>query len=140
MELPKIKNNNFIVSLVGNDLDELNTFIGSKKKRIWVICALQRDTKKVVRFAVGTRTNKTLNKITYTLQLAQATKIYTDKLINYKSLISNKIHSTCKYKTNHIERTFLNLRTHLKRLNRRTVCFSKSKSMLLAILAIYFWT
>lgn len=82
------------------EIDELNTFIGNKNKRIWVVCALQRDTRKVVRFTVGARTNKTLSKVTSTLQLAEAKKIYTDKLINYKSLNSyytkvwNKLYRT----------------------------------------------
>ncbi|MFY1046718.1 IS1 family transposase [Chryseobacterium sp. GP-SGM7] len=34
----------------------------------------------------------------------------------------------------------LNIRTHLKRLNRRTICFSKSNLILIAILKIYFWS
>lgn len=121
------------------ELDELNTFVRYKSKRIWIVCALQRDTRKVVRFTVGTRTNRTLSKITSTLQLAKAKKIYTDKLVNYKNLITHKIHTTQKYGTNYVERTFLTLRTHLKRLNRRTIGFSKSKIVLKAILVIYFW-
>ncbi|HMW09684.1 MAG TPA: transposase, partial [Bacteroidia bacterium] len=31
------------------------------------------------------------------------------------------------------------LRTHLKRLNRRTICFTRSAIMLFACLKIYFW-
>jgi hypothetical protein len=42
--------------------------------------------------------------------------------------------------TNHIERKNLSLRTHLKRLNRRTICFSKSLVILSACLRIYFWS
>ncbi|MBN9294195.1 MAG: transposase, partial [Flavobacteriia bacterium] len=48
----------------------------------------------------------------------------------------HKIHRRC---TNHIERQNLNLRTHLKRLNRKTICYSKSLMMLLAVVKIYFW-
>ncbi len=121
------------------EVDELNTFVGSKNKRIWIVCALQKDTRKIVRFVVGKRTNKTLSKITSTLQLAKATKIYTDKLVNYKSLICNKIHNTKKYGTNYIERKFLTLRTHIKRLNRRSICFSKNILVLQAIISIYFY-
>ncbi len=121
------------------EVDELNTFIGNKSRRIWVVCALERDTRKIVRFAIGKRTNKTLAQITSTLQLAKATKIHTDKLVNYKSLICDKIHSTKKYGTNYVERKFLTLRTHIKRLNRRSICFSKNIIVLQAIIAIYLW-
>ncbi len=121
------------------ELDELNTFIGNKTQRVWIVCALQKDTGKVVRFTVGRRTNCTLAQITNTLKLARAAKIHTDKLKNYNSLIPSSIHHTQKYGTNHIERLFLTLRTHLKRLNRRTISYSKSYNILTAILTIYFW-
>ncbi|WP_255539589.1 IS1 family transposase [Flavobacterium sp. CLA17] len=39
-----------------------------------------------------------------------------------------------------MERKNLTLRTHLKRLNRRTICFSKSLVVFTAVLKIYFWT
>uniref|UniRef100_UPI0038B39A68 IS1 family transposase n=1 Tax=Flavobacterium soli TaxID=344881 RepID=UPI0038B39A68 len=42
--------------------------------------------------------------------------------------------------TNHIERNNLTLRTHLKRLNRRAICFSKSLIVLVFVLKIYFWS
>ena len=33
----------------------------------------------------------------------------------------------------------LNFRTHLKRLNRRTICFSRSNEMLASVVKIYLW-
>ncbi|WP_409070947.1 IS1 family transposase [Flavobacterium sp.] len=38
-----------------------------------------------------------------------------------------------------MERKNLSLRTHLKRLNRRSICFSKNLIILNAVLRIYFW-
>jgi len=58
-----------------------------------------------------------------------AERIYTDKLKNYEYIISGKVHRTTLYQTNHIERMNLTLRTHLKRLNRKTICFSGSVSI-----------
>ena len=40
--------------------------------------------------------------------------------------------------TNHIERHNLTIRTHIKRLTRRTICFSRKAIMLYAVLKIYF--
>jgi insertion element IS1 protein InsB len=63
----------------------------------------------------------------------------TDRLKNYRYLIDEKLHSVKSFGTNHIERKNLTLRTHLKRLNRRTICFSRGLIMLISILKIYFW-
>nr|WP_255505091.1 IS1 family transposase [Algoriphagus sp. Y33] len=71
--------------------------------------------------------------------MAQTKAISTGRLKNYKYLIPKKIHLTNVNGINHIERMNLNLRTHLKRLNRRTICFSRSVAMLAACLKIYFW-
>jgi insertion element IS1 protein InsB len=121
------------------EVDELCTYIGNKKRKCWVAYSLRKDTKEVVNFVVGTRTKRTLQQITNSLLLSEATTIYTDKLNIYKSLIPVGIHCSKKYNINLIERKNLTLRTHLKRLNRKTICFSKSLLMLIACLNIYFW-
>ena len=121
------------------EVDELCTYIGNKNRKRWVAYSLRKDTKEVVNFAVGTRTKRTLQQITNSLLLSEATTIYTDKLNIYKSLIPSAIHCSRQYRINHIERKNLTLRTHLKRLNRKTICFSKSILMLTACLKIYFW-
>ncbi|MBW7867331.1 MAG: hypothetical protein H3C31_03280 [Brumimicrobium sp.] len=89
--------------------------------------------------SVGTCCKRTLLKVTETLILSEAKIIYTDGLDLYKQLIPKTIHEKHKRCTNHIERQNLTLRTHLKRLNRRTICYSKSLVMLLAMVKIYFW-
>lgn len=121
------------------EVDELRTFIKRKDRLIWIVYALERVSRQVVSFAVGPRTNKTLNIVLKTLILSDARQIYTDKLVNYSYLIRSNIHHTSNYGTNHIERKNLTLRTHLKRLNRRSICFSRSIAMLNACLMIYFF-
>jgi IS1 family transposase len=71
--------------------------------------------------------------------LARCKQIYTDGLDIYGFVIPKKLHRVKRYGTNHIERKNLSLRTHLKRLNRKTIAFSKSLLMLEACLKIYFW-
>lgn len=121
------------------EVDEILTYVGSKKKLYWIVYALEKDTRRVVDFAIGSRTNKTLRKITDRLLLSSASKVYTDKLLNYKYLIPKDIHSTKYRGTNYIERNNLTIRTHLKRLNRRSICYSKSAVLLSACLKILFW-
>ncbi|MBL7713339.1 MAG: IS1 family transposase [Chitinophagaceae bacterium] len=121
------------------EVDEIKSFIRKKKREIFIVYALNRTTKEVVSFNVGSRTKKTLKVVTDTLLLSDAKRIYTDGFPSYRYLMSGKVHCEWQYQTNHIERMNLNLRTHLKRLNRRTICFSKSVAMLAACLKIYFW-
>jgi insertion element IS1 protein InsB len=121
------------------EVDELRTYIKKKQKTIWVVLALEKSTKKVLSFNVGSRTNNTLKVVLTTLELSKPKAIFTDNLKSYRYLIDNKIHQTIQYGTNHVERANLSLRTNLKRLNRKTICFSKSATMLFAILKIYFW-
>lgn len=121
------------------EVDEMKSFIRRKNNHIWVAYALDRYSKQVVSFSVGTRTNSTLNIVLETLRLSEAKRIYTDRLRNYRSLIDRRVHRTSLYGTNHIERNNLTVRTHLKRLSRRTICFSRSVVILTAILKIYFW-
>lgn len=121
------------------EVDEMCTYIRHKRNFVWLVYALEKNSKTVVSFNVGKRTNKTLNRVLDTLKLSEAKKIFTDRLKNYRYLIDEKLHSVKRFGTNHIERKNLTLRTHLKRLNRRTICFSKSLIVLVSILKIYFW-
>ena len=121
------------------EVDEMRTFIGKKSMLRWIVYALDRESKEVVSFNVGRRTNKTLKRVIKSLELSNARKIYTDKLKNYRYLIKSKIHNTQSRCTNHIERHNLSVRIHLKRLNRKTICFSRRLVVLMAVLRIYFW-
>lgn len=121
-------------------VDELFTYIKNKKNKIWIAYSFEPKTKKIINFVVGRRNKTNLKKITYTIILSEPEKISTDKLNIYKELIPNNIHSTKFRGINDIERNNLNLRTHIKRLNRRTICYSKNLRMLIAIVKIYFWS
>lgn len=122
------------------EVDEIRTFYKCKTRLIWLVYALRKDTKEVADFAIGRRTKKTLQKVIGTVLLSGPEKIHTDKLSLYNSVIPGNIHDSKRYGTNHIERKNLTLRTHLKRLNRRTICFSKSLAVFAACLKIYFWS
>lgn len=121
------------------EVDEMCTYVHHKRNFIWIVYALERDTKKVVSLAVGKRTNRTLSRVLETLKLSNPKGISTDGLKNYRYLIEEQLHSVKRYGTNHIERKNLTVRTHLKRLNRRTICFSKSLVLLISVLKIYFF-
>ncbi|WP_339625736.1 IS1 family transposase [uncultured Winogradskyella sp.] len=119
------------------EIDELHTKINGKRK--CVVYAINRKTKQVIDFSVGSRSNDTISKVTDTVLLLNPKRIYTDGWSSYKSLVPKAIHRVIKSQTNTIERFNLNLRTHLKRLSRKTLCYTKSKVVLDAILRLYFW-
>ena len=121
------------------EVDELKTYIKNKTKDCWVIYAIDKQTRQVMDLKVGGRTKKNLKRVTDTLLLANCKQIFTDGLGLYRQIIPAALHKVRRYGTNHIERKNLTIRTRLKRLNRKSIAFSKSLLMLEACLKIYFW-
>lgn len=121
ISLPKMKEGS------NYEIDELCTFVKRKSKRIWIVYAFEKETKKVVGFNIGTRTSLTIQEVVNNVCLSFPKAIFTDKLKHYKSLIPSYIHKTVRFGTNHIERKNLTLRTHLKRLNRKQFVLVKVK-------------
>jgi len=120
-------------------VDELHTFVQKKNKEVCVIFSWDQALKRVLSLAIGTRSKANLRKVIHPLLEAEVESINTDGYSGYRGVVPKKKHTTFKRRNNGIERQNLNLRTHLKRLNRRTICFSKSVVMLLAVVKIYFW-
>jgi insertion element IS1 protein InsB len=124
---------------VSLEVDELWTYIKRKENEYWVAYAIDRRTRLVVDFIVGKRTKATLKELIDSLLRLNPKVIRTDKLTIYEYLIPKKLHRRGATLINRIERKNLSIRTHLKRLSRRTICFSRSLKMLESCLRIYFW-
>lgn len=121
------------------EVDELSTYVGNKQNRVWVAYALDRSTKEVVGIRVGKRSKRMLKPLVDTLLFAAAKRIHTDGCDIYPTLIPANLHRVKRFATNGIERMNLTLRTRLKRLGRRTICYSKCAAMLAACVAIVCW-
>lgn len=119
------------------ELDELCTYVQNKGKRRWVISAISRGTGQIIAVKVGARTKKNLSCVVNELLELSPLAIYTDKLPVYRSLIPRHIHKTKQRGINKIERFYLSLRTHIKRLNRRTICYSKKQDVLESLVKLY---
>ena len=120
------------------EVDELWTYIGRKENEYWLAYALDRRGQ-VADFVIGKRTKTTLRGLIDRLLESGVKTIRTDRLSHYQRLIPKNRHSCKPYGINHIERMNLSIRTHIKRLSRRTICFSRSSRMLESCLKIYFW-
>lgn len=120
--------------------DELWTYIDENdpSNYSWITYAINRNTKAVIEIAFGSRNKKNLGKVIRAVKAQNPKKIITDKLIAYPNLVKPFNHDTYRYSNNHIERGNLTLRTHIKQLFRRTICFSKSQKMLEACVLLYF--
>jgi insertion element IS1 protein InsB len=121
------------------EVDELHTFIQHKNAVMCVIFSWDQQSKQALSLIVGTRSKANLRKVINPLLEVDVESINTDRYSGYRGVVPKKKHTTFKRRNNGIERQNLNLRTHLKRLNRRTICYSKSIAMLLAVVKIYFW-
>ena len=121
------------------EVDELWTYIGRKSNEYWVAYGLNRKTLQVADFIVSKRTKATLKVLVEELLTAHPKVIRTDRLTHYQRIIPKTLHRAGAYCINRIERKNLSIRTHLKRLSRRTIAFSRNKEMLENCLRIYFW-
>jgi len=122
------------------EVDEMWTYVSSCKKRDikWIMYAINKKTNQVMDLVVGSRTTDNLSIVINKLKQLSPKKIITDKLNIYPNVINPIEHDTRRYRNNKIERSNLNLRTHLKRLGRKTICYSKSVKMLENCLLLYF--
>ena len=119
------------------EIDELYTYVGSKDRPCYIIYVINRITRKIIDFVIGARTKENIKRLVDKLMLFFPKRIYTDNLNIFPLLIPASIHRTHQYKTNRIERKNLTIRTHLKRLSRKTICYSKSVAMLEASVRLY---
>jgi insertion element IS1 protein InsB len=98
-----------------------------------------RERKKVVAFQNGKKTDENCKLLIDKLKKARVRNYHTDAWESYQKYLPPENHFIGKLGTVNIERNNLNFRTHLKRLERRTICFSKSEEMHDAVIKIYVW-
>ncbi len=103
--------------------DEQWSYVGSKKNQRWLWYFLDQATKKVVAYVFGPRTDKTFKQLLQLVEHLPISHIFTDDWQAYKRCLTHVNHTVSKKFTQNIERMNLNLRTHIKRLARKTICF-----------------
>ncbi|MDQ3009795.1 MAG: IS1 family transposase [Acidobacteriota bacterium] len=115
------------------ELDELWSFVLKKSRKRWVWIALCRQTRQVVAFVVGNRSEATCRKLWKKIPAAyQAAHCYSDFRKAYQNVIPEDQHTACgkeSGQTAHIERWNNTLRQRLARFVRKTLSFSKKDRM-----------
>ena len=86
---------------------------------------------------MGTRKDAVFLKLTTLLAPLGVTNYYTDKAGVYQRHLPPEQHTVGKLTMQKIERKHLTLRTRLKRLARKTLCFSRSRVMHDLLIGLY---
>ena len=119
------------------EMDEQWSFVQNKKQQQWLWYGLNRRTKRIAAFVLGRRTDRNCRALCKKLKPCRVQTYYTDHWKSYTKSLDPKRHQIGKKGTQNIERHNLNFRTHLKRLQRRTICFSKSLDMHQNVIKLY---
>jgi len=127
------------LSLDAVEIDEQWSFVGKKKNQKWLWYGFDRKSKEVIAYQLGKRTDESFKKLWDKLSNYKISTFYTDNWASYSKIIPKNKHIISKRETVHIERNNLNLRTHIKRLSRRTICFSKAEDMHENLIKIYLY-
>ena len=119
------------------ELDEMWSFVGTKATTRWLWHALDHHTGRVMAYVVGTRKDATFLKLRALLTHLGISRYYTDKASVYRRHLPPAQHTVGKLSMQKIERKHLTLRTRLKRLTRKTLCFSHSRVMHDLLIGLY---
>ena len=102
-----------------------------KKTPCWLWHAINHENGEVVAYVFGTRETDVLWELLGLLAdlNIEIVSVYSDDNFSYHDAIPRKVLQTGKRNTQKIERKHLTFRTRLKRLARKTICYSKSLEM-----------
>ena len=112
-----------------SELDEMWSFVQTKKNQRWLWLAIDHKTRSVLAFVFGKRKDVVFRKLKALLEPFGISRFYTDDWGTYERNLADFEHVVGKKNTQRIERKNLNLRTRIKRLCRKTICYSKSVVM-----------
>ena len=111
------------------EMDEMWSFVGKKREPRWLWHAIDHYTGAVLAYVFGRRKDEVFLKLKALLEPFGLTRYYTDHWGAYTRHLDPDVYSPGKRNTQKIERKHLTLRTRIKRLVRKTICFSKSTQM-----------
>jgi len=110
-------------------MDEMWSYVGRKGNQRWLWHAIDRETRQVLAYVFGERKDHVFLELKGLLEPFGIKHFYTDDWGAYERNLDPGQHTTGKENTPKIERKHLTLRTRIKRLARKTICFSKKEQM-----------
>jgi len=111
------------------EMDEMWSFVRDKSNQRWLWHAIDHRTGEVLAYVLGKRKDNVFKQLKALLEPFGINHYYTDDWGAYERHLDEKKHHVGKRNTQKIERKHLTLRTRIKRLARKTICFSKLEMM-----------
>ena len=105
------------------------SYVGHKGNKRWLWHAIDRETRKVLAYVFGERKDRVFLELKGLLEPFGISHFYTDDGGAYERNLDSAQPSIGKGNTQKIERKHLTLRTRIKRLARKTICFSNKEQM-----------
>lgn len=118
-------------------IEVLQSFVQKKSNQRWLWHGIDHYTEEVLAYVLGSRTDEMFLQLKKLLKPFGISQFYTDGLKTYERHIDPNIRQVSKYKMQKIERKHLTLRTRIKRLARKSICFSKSEEMHDIVLGLF---
>jgi len=119
------------------EMDEMWSFVAHKGQQRWLWHAIDHMSGAVLAYVLGSHKDSVFLKLKSLLAPFHITRFYTDDWGAYQRHIPEAQHEISKENTQKIERKHLTLRTRIKRLARKTICFSKSIQMHDIVLGLF---
>jgi insertion element IS1 protein InsB len=114
---------------LSSEFDEMWSYVGKKANPRWLWPAIDHHTGQVLAYVFGRRKDKVFLRLQALLEPFGITQYYTDGWGTYERYVDTEKHIVGKEHMQRIESKHINLRTRIKRLVRRTICFSKTERM-----------
>jgi len=112
-----------------SELDEMWSYVGKKAEPRWLWHAIDHHSGTVLAYVFGRRKDEVFLQLPALLAPFHITRFSTDGWGAYERHLDPAQHTIGKAYTQKIESKHINLRTRIKRLVRRTICFSKTSTM-----------
>jgi len=111
------------------ELDEMWSYVGNKHHPRWLWHAIDHTSGEILAYVFGDRKDTVFLELKALLEPFGITRFYTDGWGAYERHLFSQQQVIGKENTQRIERKHLTLRTRIKRLVRKTICFSKLDKM-----------
>ena len=128
MELPDTPEEEEIPEIT--EIDELQTFIGNKKHKVWIGAVVNHWQPGILLWTVGDRSSETFKHLWLTIKCWHSFWYVSDGYPVYPCFIEPEDHLVSKTYMTRVEGENTRLRHYLARLHRKTLCYSKSIEML----------
>jgi len=145
----------YVVKVESAEADEMWSYVQNKKNQVWLWHAIDHKTGDILAYTFGSWEDVVFDELFELLKVFKIQKFYTDgkktyakkfkhRKVKYKRNRKSKkvkrirkiAHEIGKKNTQKIERVHLSLRTWVKRLARKTICFSKSFAMHIIVVGL----